>query len=139
MRRIGPACPTVQYALVHRLPAHVARTCSPQLTSLTNGLTRTYLIRTAARPGPLPHSLVSTCSPAAHMVLHYLASWGAPPALLAAMRPPEGRPFAEARSRPLLLALGWLAAAAGLFERPIRDREPQPDVRALLPPYPEVR
>ncbi len=72
------------------------------------------------------------------MVLHYLASWGAPPALLAAMQPPEGRPFAEARSRPLLLALGWLAAAAGLFERPIRDREPQPDVRALLPPYPEV-
>ncbi len=43
------------------------------------------------------------------------------------------------RSRPLLLALGWLAAAAGLFERRIGELEPGPALRALLPPYPQVR
>ncbi|KAG2446286.1 hypothetical protein HXX76_000875 [Chlamydomonas incerta] len=106
----------------------------------------------------------------AALVVRQLAAWGAPPALLAALRPPgaaagavrhmhphsysqEDRAGGGAgssgngvaakwgdpgawRSRPLLLALGWLVAAARLFERRIAELEPGPEARALLPPYP---
>lgn len=116
----------------------------------------------------------------AALVVRQLAAWGAPPALLAALRPPGaaragagaarhphhhsysqedragggadcdggggsgdvmdaawGNP-ASCRSRPLLLALGWLVAAARLFERRIAELEPGTEARALLPPYPPV-
>ncbi|KXZ53841.1 hypothetical protein GPECTOR_6g759 [Gonium pectorale] len=94
-------------------------------------------------------------SEAAALVLHQLADWGAPPALLQQITPPgsgggpvpeghaappagaacEWRPL-QVRSRLLLLALGWLVAAGGLFERRIAELEPGPEARVLLPPYP---
>ncbi|GIL52101.1 hypothetical protein Vafri_8071 [Volvox africanus] len=94
------------------------------------------------------------------LVLHQLATWGAPAGLLRRLGPipdpdlisnrdldrdpiratcsSDGSSWPRScRSRPLLLALSWLVAVAGLFERRIRDLEPGPELRALLPPYPQ--
>ncbi|GLI64351.1 hypothetical protein VaNZ11_007590 [Volvox africanus] len=96
------------------------------------------------------------------LILHQLATWGAPAGLLRRLGPisdpdPISNPDLDrdlnlsraacssvvsswprsCRPRPLLLALSWLVAVAGLFERRIRDLEPGPELRALLPPYPQ--
>ena len=68
-----------------------------------------------------------------HVVLHYLAAWGAPTPLMEQLQ--QG---GRTRSRPLLLALTWLVSHCRLFERALDGMQLPPDMCAGLPPYPQV-
>ncbi|GFR51765.1 hypothetical protein Agub_g14221 [Astrephomene gubernaculifera] len=143
-----PACPAI--------PLHPSSSASVT-AALSGALSRQWrqveLERAGGEEEEFPAEGVS-------LVLHHLASWGAPPHLLRLLQPhhPPHHPNHQQqqqqlhhppagacwRSRQLLLALGWLVAAAGLFEARIGELEPGSgggaagaDVRALLPPYPQ--
>ncbi|KAI8472194.1 MAG: hypothetical protein J3K34DRAFT_504425 [Monoraphidium minutum] len=65
------------------------------------------------------------------LLLHLLASWGCPPGLAARLAAPHPS------SRALLLALAWLIAHCGLFERALAHLAPPRHLAPLLPPLPQ--
>jgi hypothetical protein len=67
------------------------------------------------------------------MTTHYLATWGCPARLVSQLV------VSSADSRPVLLALSWLVAHCGLYEKALRDavESSAASTSALLPPLPE--
>lgn len=66
-----------------------------------------------------------------HIVRHYLHAWGCPLQLCSQVASPQ------CGSRCLLLALGWLLAHCGVFQRALDSLQIGPELQSLLPPYHE--